>query len=395
MRSCNEIENAKARLNRNFEKHDHDDDFLSKLESYILEGFESNNYSRVCVESTEHLTKNEFIENYESLSIPLLIRNSTQDWPALINWNFDTLEKDFSQYEFMCGEDEQTYEPIMITMGNFLNYMKTNLDNNPLYLFDSTFYFDPICKRILKDFSVPQYFPTNPDQKFSSSLLPSPPPLPPLLSSSSSSSSSPSPSPSSSSSSLSSSSPSTLPLNEMHYDLLSYLGETRRPPYRWFLIGPQRSGSAVHKDPFGTSAWNTVVHGRKLWLLFPPETLEIIVKDIENENDDEDDEVELNILEPIHYFMSILPKLRRKHPTISIYLTFQESGDTMFVPSGWWHSVINLTDTIAITQNYCSWINFKTVFNEMNDDAAYDKERAMIWKQTLQEIFPQEVANWG
>lgn len=65
------------------------------------------------------------------------------------------------------------------------------------------------------------------------------------------------------------------------------------------------------------------------------------------EKDDEDNEA-------IHYFDLTLPRLKKAEgPEGTKRLQFiegiQHPGETIFVPGNWWHGVLNLDDTVAIT----------------------------------------------
>jgi hypothetical protein len=136
-------------------------------------------------------------------------------------------------------------------------------------------------------------------------------------------------------------------------DLFGLLGEAKRPEYRWLIAGPERSGSFFHIDPNGTSAWNAVLKGHKKWIMIPPgrpppgvfpsgDGAEVIVP-----------------ISLIEWFINNYSDLAGSGALEGVC----GPGELVFVPSGWWHCVLNLDDTLAITQNYVSRRNLPVVLD--------------------------------
>jgi histone arginine demethylase JMJD6 len=237
------------------------------------------------------LTNTDFWDNYEAKEIPCIIKGipagfdsaeKVKEWPAVANWDFEALLDDecLRNRLFKCGEDDDG-KKVKVKLRHFMAYLRNNRDDSPLYVFDSTFDEDRRAKKLLQDYTVPSYFSD---------------------------------------------------------DLFQFISESRRAPYRWILVGPERSGSCVHIDPLSTSAWNTLIHGKKRWVVFPPHVPKHVVKGKGLVRRDEDDEA-------IQYFMYILPRIKRKAESLqhhddyrgfACYEFTQNAGETVFIPSDWW-----------------------------------------------------------
>ncbi|CEG39994.1 histone arginine [Plasmopara halstedii] len=286
---------------------------------------ESNPIKR---EHCSELSVKRFIEEYELPVIPVIIDGvpEVEGWGAIKRWSLKKLRKKYKRVELKCGEDDYG-KSVRIKFKYFFSYLTSQTDDSPLYIFDSSFDDHVDTKPLLDDYQVPKYFPE---------------------------------------------------------DLFSLVGEDRRPPYRWFLVGPKRSGTTLHVDPLGTSAWNTLIIGRKRWVLFPPHLPKHLVNGKVHLRGNEDDEA-------VNYFMDLLPRLKRANSLDALQCIefMQYPGETVFIPGGWWHAVLNVDDTVAVTQNFCSSQNFAAVWRKTRSGR---KRMAVKWLKKLEISNPELAA---
>uniref|UniRef100_A0A803NEX2 JmjC domain-containing protein n=1 Tax=Chenopodium quinoa TaxID=63459 RepID=A0A803NEX2_CHEQI len=170
-------------------------------------------------------------------------------------------------------------------------------------------------------------------------------------------------------------------------DLFSVLGK-ERPDYRWIIIGPAGSGSSFHIDPNSTSAWNAVIKGSKKWVLFPPE---IVPPGVHPSPDGAEVACPISIIEWFMNFYGATKDWRRR-PIECVC----KAGEVLFVPNGWWPLVINLEESIAITQNYVSRRNLLNVLEFLQKPNASElvsgtRDRVNLhnkFKEVIEVAFP-------
>ena len=212
---------------------------------------------------------------------------------SMKSWN-SVNEWSLSSLCDMLGDKKFRVGPFDVAFSAFADYVRNHREENPLYLFDCKF--GEKCSALLDGYKVPKYF-CGKDRD----LFASPP-------------------------------------------------AEKRPDFRWLILGAAKSGSKWHVDPNKTSAWNAAIFGRKKWIMLPPGCPPPGVRPSPDGG---------FVAQPVslmewfsNYYDAMIETVGDK-----VIEFVAEPGECVFVPSGWWHCVLNLDVSCAITQNYVSSSN--------------------------------------
>lgn len=217
---------------------------------------------------------------------PFILTEPVKQWPVYKTWSTDQLLSTYADVAFRA-------ESVDWPLKTYLDYMNSEADESPLYLFDRSFVEKMKLAVSTQPNQASDYWPPS---CFGS-------------------------------------------------DLFSVLGDNR-PDHRWLIVGPERSGSTFHKDPNATSAWNAVITGSKYWIMFPssaslPPPPGVYVSEDQSE-----------VTSPLSIAEWLLGFHAEARQTAGCVEGICGQGEVLHVPSGWYHLVLNLEPSIAITQNF-------------------------------------------
>ena len=120
--------------------------------------------------------------------------------------------------------------------------------------------------------------------------------------------------------------------------------------HRFVYLGPADTFTPLHKDVLNSFSWSVNITGRKRWWMLPPSSEAALMST--RTGTQLFDLRDLDTSDELAAEFPALPALLAEGGEL---MDFEQGVDeVLFVPSGWWHQVQNLEDTLSVNHN---WLN--------------------------------------
>lgn len=154
-----------------------------------------------------------------------------------------------------------------------------------------------------------------------------------------------------------------------------WLNQYMNGAYKFVYLGPQGSCTRLHADVLGSYSWSTNICGQKRWYMIPPSYTYLLYDCFGHRLASH---LHQDLDEGGRSSSTFYPglKVARMHAIEVI----QEATETIFVPSGWHHTVENMEPTLSVNHNWInetniswSWQKVKREIDALCNDAAFRK----------------------
>ncbi|TFY68415.1 hypothetical protein EVJ58_g1026 [Rhodofomes roseus] len=134
----------------------------------------------------------------------------------------------------------------------------------------------------------------------------------------------------------------------------AYYSACTSDDFRFVYVGAAGTFTPLHRDVYTSYSWSTNICGRKRWWLFPPEQTTFLLRKGAEEH-----------LETAFDVRHVNPDEFPGYSQATPVIVEQKDGETIFVPSGWYHQVENITACISINHNWCNSVNLPSLYDSM------------------------------
>jgi hypothetical protein len=145
-----------------------------------------------------------------------------------------------------------------------------------------------------------------------------------------------------------------------HYFQDDWLNGAMGHAYKFVYLGPKGSCTRLHADVLMSYSWSTNVCGRKRWYLVPPQ-YSYLLYDCFGESLACHLHADIECGDAV--FFPGLEKVRKYAIEV-----IQEAGETIFVPSRWFHTVENLEPTLSINHNWLNGTNMNYSWGKVQSE---------------------------